>query len=1015
VGRSDLIEDVEGRIRRGGTHLVHFVGEGGIGKTALLETILAHSQRGGQDQDLFAGRVAQEVIDLYHADVHTPEGLVRRIVQVLGEQGFEETRSIWQDLDRARSMGNASMASEKADALQVSFLEEFEILAEEGIVLAFDTMEVLEYEHDPFQAELGEQVPILSAGEWLFRTFFPSLQGNVVLLLAGRPCSLDERLGALRQRNVHLHLRNVSLGSLLQDESKEYLKTVARAENDRGDEDAAARLLSFCEERGDIVHFLTGGRPILLALVADMVAHGWTLPPSFGRTLAELSQRGMDAWRREIEWALVVRIQESPTPMGDTIRALAWLRKGASAELLSRVLDLRLADDQWDVEGAQKYLEQVTRLTLVKVRPGDGRIFLHDEMYALLDRHVLQQSSQEERDRVYQAVLEYYEEQIRDLEQGTEQPPGTAPLLYTRLRHLIVEEIHYRLCHRPPLGFATFFWRAEQALDGGDVEMDMLLRTELLRTVGLLQRRGALDGLDPREVEMDTVVRWGIRTLFVQNNPDGALEVLAQISQRWHRELQDLDLALMHLQLYQAVARILQAEEGGWSEARTLLRGVRRKANEISQSLPAPSSVKSLLWWTTTPKAAPGEPVVKGRQWRSRVMEAAALNYLGYLDRQQGRYVEAVQHYQASAMLQRRLEMSSLAPILINLSYAMALTGEVRHARLLAEEAEGWARRSGKDHVLARALNARALVETYDGHHRDALRLADRALQSARGLRAPRLRGLIYLTRVRTHRYLFGSFAEEEGEAELQALDEALKEANQAVNLLKNNPADRISALIERGCMHREIARGYYLQNKEVEAVKAARKSQRDLERAATLAGAMEIADQRAQALTDLGWLWYYAVQIETAQEAIEEAVRAIPSEYIFPRHGPLPAMAQEERLGEACLPFWSILGKVEMLRAYIALDEASAAPDRQERERQLGKAVGHITLSLAYDEQVADEYFSLTRAEEGLHKRILYDGLSIKDLHQYARQVAEKQGLRQPSRFQAFLNRMFGPAGLWA
>ena len=64
-------------------------------------------------------------------------------------------------------------------------------------------------------------------------------------------------------------------------------------------------------------------------------------------------------------------------------------------------------------------------------------------------------------------------------------------------------------------------------------------------------------------------------------------------------------------------------------------------------------------------------------------------------------------------------------------------------ARLLVEEAERLARRSGREHMLAMTLNVRALVEQHDDHHRAALRYADRALDVASRLPTPRVRGLI--------------------------------------------------------------------------------------------------------------------------------------------------------------------------------------------------------------------------------------------------------------------------------
>jgi tetratricopeptide (TPR) repeat protein len=331
---------------------------------------------------------------------------------------------------------------------------------------------------------------------------------------------------------------------------------------------------------------------------------------------------------------------------------------------------------------------------------------------------------------------------------------------------------------------------------------------------------------------------------------------------------------------------------------------------------------------------------------------------------------------------------------------------------LLAQEAERWARRSGKKYVLALALNARALVEEYDGRAADALQYADRALKIAEGLSASHVRGMIYLTRARAHRHLF--LTGEKQDRESRVLEEALKEANQAVNLLKTSPPDRVAALIERGCMHREIARVHYLQNGAAQAVKAARKSQEDLARAGRLAGALGLLDKQALAWTNLGWLWYYTGQLDEAQEALQQAFSSIPPDYFFPRQGPLPPMAREERKQEASLPFWSTLGKAEMLQAFIALDRASMALDQDEREVALKQAAMHTTLSLAYNEQVAGEYF-VTRAEEGLHTRILQDNLGIGGLHLYASQVAKEWGLEEPTRFQKFLTRMFGPGDLWS
>lgn len=997
VGRRSLLQEAEQRIQRGGVHLFYCEGGGGIGKTAFLETVLDQARRAARG-GVSRVTVAEDLLDLYHTDVHTPEGLMRRVMHVLGDWTFVKTQSLLEALDQARAAGDSDAEHRRAREAEEAFFEEFSRLAEHGVVLALDTLEVLELDTDPFQAELGVSLdmPVLSTGQWLLDRFLPALDGSILLLLAGRPSSIERRLRDARERTPRLQLRHATLGALPRDEVREYIRTVARLEAEQGDTEAAARLWEFCETRSEVTHYLTGGRPILLSLVADLVARDWTLPSAFNRSLDELKQRDRKTWWPEIEWALVVRIQESLSPIGDTIRSLAWLRKGATPELLARVMDLKTWDGQWDTETASAHLVQAAHLSLVKVRPRDGRLFLHDEMYALLDKYVLRACSRQERDWVYSSIEQYYVRQTRELKSTLAQSPYLFSSIQPRLAQAYIEELHYRLCHDPQHGFAMYFWLAEEALGSRNAELDMLLRTELLRTVGWLKDNDLLNGLDEAEVELDLATRWGMRALLLSGNPEAALRLFDRVMATWSRDVERLALSRAHVAAYQALARIQRAGDLDWAEARALLGQVQSIADEVLAGPMQP-------------------PAPTGRRWRARVLKALVLNYQGFLDRQQGSYLEAVRHYQESAMLQRRLGMDSLAGTLTNLSYAMALTGQFRHARLLAEEAERSARTSSKEHVLALALNARALVEQYDDHPRNALRFAERAMEIVRGARDPRAQGLIRLSRARAYRYLWDSLTDDEKKRESGLLDEAIKDANQAVSLLRNVPSYQVEATLERGCIHRQVALELQRQGRPEEMVRSAARSRRDLERVATSGGPAGFLPQRALAWANLGWLYYYIGDMDRAGQCIRQGGDLVPVEYRFPAAGGPPPLVEQGRKPEACLPFWSTLGKIEMLSAYVALARSRGAPARTERDEHLKEAVRHISLSLAYDEHIADEYFDLARAEAGLHKHFLREGLAIGGLHHFATIAAAELGLDRPTRFQRFLTRIFGPAELWA
>jgi len=343
------------------------------------------------------------------------------------------------------------------------------------------------------------------------------------------------------------------------------------------------------------------------------------------------------------------------------------------------------------------------------------------------------------------------------------------------------------------------------------------------------------------------------------------------------------------------------------------------------------------------------------------------------------------------------------------------MTGQFHHARLMSEEAERLAQRRGQILLLAEALNARAFIEEFDGHYQVALRYTDRALELAAHLPGHRVPGLSYLARARAYRYLWNSLSEAERTREAGLLDEALAAATQAAGLLRSSPGDRVGALLERGCIYRELARRRLSEGRQQEAAEAAHKSRSDLERVAVLAAALDLPRQQSLAWTDLGWLDYYLGEVEDVEQALQQAYEPLPEGYLFPEKGPLPPMAESKQKKEAALPFWSALGKAEMLKGHLALDQALGNSTNGHHQEQLRAAAKHITLSLAYDELVADSNFELARAEGGLHARIVQDGLDISTFHQHARQVAEEQGLSQPTRLQDFLQRMFGAAELWS
>jgi|GEM_PF-1912105 len=1015
IGRQPLVEDALKRIKKGGAHVIFYEGAGGFGKTMLIEHILQRCR-----EDLRQTLTAEEIVDFYHLDVHTPEGLIRRIIGVFSPEWFGKSRKQAEAIDKARERGEAADVLKQTENLLQVFADEFRRLSDppQGspllprcIVLAMDTLELLEHERDEFQRKvMPVSLPLLDVEKWLFEQFIPNLSGNVVLLLSARPSNVDDRIKkqlTTRRSAAHIQFFQQLLSGFNQEETRLYLSGVADEEERQGNSDSAKLLRRFVQERLEIAHFLTDGKPIRLAILADLVGHNWRYPSAFNLSLQEAQQLNLQDVLPDMEKSLVIRIQESPSPVGETLRELGWFRRGATAKLLSYTMG---AGHDEDIRAMEDNLNQVRQLTLVKTRPGDQRVFLHDEMYRLLEEYVFSEVEEKEKRRVSEGARRYYQETIEAIEERVRRSPGTSVLLRNDLNQAFLEEMAFLLRHHPPLGFARYFWLAEDALGKRDAEFDAQLRAELLMALADLKKNPQA-ALLVEEIDLDIAARWGIRILFFQNDVDQALKVLDAV-QSWRRiETEKIGLSKALLYLYGAIVLIRRAHEGDWNTAQRLLEQADGIMAELQCRLPGEEQLSSMRYEE--------RDKYEGLALRLKVMRGACLNYQGYLARRDGRFHEAVHCYQQSILWQRQSNSRALASALTNLAYALALTGRFDHALMVAREAEGRARHGGGYHALAAALNARALVELLHSHPLTAYRHATQSLEIAKEIESPRLRGLAHLSRARASRYMWKLLSADRKRAEHPAYwDKVLEEdADPAVQLLRSDPADRIEALaVGRGPVYREAAREYYDQKllddpnardyavHRARAEEFARKSEADFLEADRLAEESGWPSYRTLAYANLAWLYYYTKQKEKIEKTLDKVYQITPQEYLFSEHSPEPPIARGSGRLKARLPLWNNLGKAEMLRAYMAWDE-----------RDFEKAAEHITLSLAYDELSIGKEASITRGEQGLHKRMM--GLKpeeMAELYRHAWAFAKKRGLVQPTRFQRFLSSLYGEAELW-
>jgi len=990
VGRQDILEKIHQAIRGKEPRVFYLLGEGGIGKTCLLRAVLQRCQPGDEQDNRPAGEWYREglvaalpdlLVDLYHTTMHTREGLARALRESLsGAEGafqrFDAAYAEWEE----RKFDLAGMLKELSklrDRVGEAFLEDLQALARERrVVIALDTAERLLYGEDEIQRRLGLEPEEVEALDWL-RQVLPQLE-NVIVLLAGRP-------GPPRLREDLEHILGdrlivVELESLDWEGTKAYFDAVVARARELGLDSAAVQIEAIPEDIREVIWRYTAGRPILLALLIDYLLVSDELLPRVKEPLEQVrrrSEKELKDIREEVKHELVRFWQESGREADQAINALAWAPKGMDAELLARVAELRRDGGGWDVERAQKWLEEIRDLSFIKVRPADERVFLHDEMYALFQENVLSIVPEVRRKRVYDAILRYYEGRITAMRQrvwelsqprrageggegmalGMPKPPDDPAALAratARLWMLMSEEVYYRLRYNPLDGYKTYLIYVKEAYWSYEDALERLLRSELLDFRGKWGDADSLGGLHRAVVDVDAGLRRVERLKRDVRNRE-ALSLLRKIWQKCSDLLEQAGLlAETELQVLEGEILTYLGEEEELSRAGALLE----------------SGLAGLETF---------RPKDEFEEWRCQVLLAEAHNTLGYYYRNLGRFRKAVEVYRRAVAQWRLLEQGERdrlrrmalraqhANTLNNLSWAVAEQGRLAEAAHFCEDALEMRVVLGPAAPVALSLNTYGLILVRDDKPHRARVMTSRALGIFRDLNYPRGVGLSSialaeaLRRMSAVEYLYAP------EEQADLLRQAAQHAAEAVEIF-SSPQMRersrlVEALIERGCVYRQWAwlRPQYEAEEDPTREELARRSEEDLRRAMEEAGEA-MAYRRLDAHVDLAWLYYYMREYRRAEEEAQAAIASVPEEYRFEKGWP-----DKERLPYSF--YWSLLGKAYLLLGEIAMRQFEYGECKE--EEYLRKGGFHYTLGLAYDELYAEDFRDLRRAIYRIYIRI--------------------------------------------
>jgi hypothetical protein len=898
----------------------------------------------------------------------------------------------------------AEVADQRVRTLDAFNSDMKALTAHQRVVLALDTAERLVY---GMAQTTTPETQMAESWHWLLQSL--TQWGNVALLLAGRP---DETQPLRHQLNETLNRAAIEIPveGFSEEESLAYFNEVAQVAQAEGNHEVASRVAQLPPEARRLAHLYARGKPILLALLIDHLSVAEQVPDLL-RTPFDEALRKMksdpDRVQAQLEEQLVQRLVET-RQFGYTFLALGRLAKGTNAELLAKILDI-------SPDETQARLNEVRRLSFVKVRPADERVFLHDEMYALLQRWVYDNPHDAaERDRVAKLVQDYYDEQVARVRQDLDKLYAPVEVggkdrldlprlaeVHARQQALQTELVYYRLRHEPVRGFQRYYRYTREAILSGNTSFYVQLQAEMLAFLAEQDRNGKgraslLNGLE-RDVVLGEMALQPVMRAWAGGEYEGALAAANALRQSGARR---------------AAIRtpINEAALNAWEAYALIYLGGEANLNLAWQKLDV--AIESLSAST----ASTTREMSEAQLWRARAALAFAYRVRGYLKRSRGFMQGAVGDYSLATALWREVNVQiELATALNDMGFAMAELGYWTDARALVNEAFEIRTRFGYRSLAGLSRNTLALIDLREGNYITAIERAERALLLFRALGDERGVGLALIALAEAQRRYSGTPLVPDLEVKVDYLREARDYAREALAIFerRGETIRQVETLIEEGCACRDWVR-----------VRRERPSPRDnierlitegdhaLRRAAKLAGAA-ILYRQVDALVNLAWLGFFGGRDDLLDEAARAAEAAIPAEYRINKGSGKPDVPMDQ----AQVLLWPQLGKLHTLyghQAHARYLEAKRTSGTGLLASPLLDVAHHYTLGLEYSALYGEDYRDIRRAKDEIHDRLksLQRDFGFKEVKTIARQVNEVE--REFNLRESVMRRFLKRRALW-
>jgi len=999
VGREQELQAIRQTIAdQPKTYVLAFIGPGGIGKTRLLEEV-------GNPMGVFAidglDFVWSGIVDLYYPETHSNSGMESTIINGLSsnvpeiEQYFED---YWKEREKferlRREMIGASRLEELRAHLTQTFVQDYNrIAAQHRMVLAFDTAELIQFESDVIQRVCQVEEEAIIVKGWLVDVI-PHMANTVVLLAGRAETESQEKLWAdfhstfkREAKKGKLVFQTFELKGFTLRESLDYfdeLTAIARAEGRKEEAQAIEQLPS---EVRYILHECTDGRPVRLGLAIDLAVHGKDIsdllpPPAEDGTTPKLT------WE-QIEPRMIHELEELylDYPVGPILRHLAVTRLGLDASLLRYLEPGRSEHD------CRNWLQQMMAFSFVKTRPGGDTLFLHDEMYELLERHWILPEQPEQMAwarskyaEIYRKIANYYENQLSELEGDGEHE-----------QELMIKILHYRLRADSKQGYENYAKWDEFAIKGHQAGLDMRLRDQALRfhNVPGNQRLSDLQGLPRDAIDRDCAVRW-VKRYSAKAQYSRAIEVAETIlsfgPEPYRSLVKKPPKAVRTIKgpLRKDARRIFGVDDPlFWAHLLATY-------SEVLLFHGAPEAQARQLLDKTVELLAAGEEEDYRRWWRTRIL-ARAYNRLGYAHWTTRRYRLSNEYNHTALHYYRQLDIrDEMAETLNNAAYVYALLGDISRAEKWIDDALELRRELRQGYPLALSLNTRGLIHLQAGEPHRALPRCKEALSVCQGLEDWRGQGMAYNALGLVYRKVgnlnrLGVYKFDQALDFYKKAEDAL---HAAVRIFKEEVPERIRRVVaynELGSVHRDWAILLQEAGQEEEA------TQRFEQALASYEEAIRVAEDewpvdRADSYEDMADVFALQGQLDRAEEYLEKAEALVPDEYRLVEGGGF------REITEPVEGFWQIMGKVHLARGHnISRPIRGLESLTEEQEAVLLKAVEQYALATAYFLQYSPHLELHKETFEAVYDRLKRSGIERLE-------KAEKQVLVVADRFKVDL-----------